>query len=181
MDFCYGYPFFCHRGGDLFLTLRGGASPPFPPPPCPCVMKDLSKITFSIFSRYDFKSKTREKVYAPGILKDAPYKIDAPAALQIPLYKRIPWSGPRPRKVAVIEQKKPRSGLQFYSRENKRPRAHFVRLCDQRPNVRVHSDNDIDTALKDAAFVSGVKRESGFLRKTIVKRRRPFLEPDSLD
>ncbi len=33
MDFfCYGYPIFCHRGGDLFLTLRGGASPPFPPP-----------------------------------------------------------------------------------------------------------------------------------------------------
>ncbi len=36
MDFfCYGNPFFCQRGGDLFLTLRGGASPSSPP--CPCV------------------------------------------------------------------------------------------------------------------------------------------------
>lgn len=84
----------------------------------------------------------------------------------------------------MTEQKKKGRGVAaftIYSRENKRPRAHFVRLCEQRPNVRVHSDNDIDTALKDAAFVLGVKRESGFLRKANVKRRRPFLEPDSLD
>ncbi len=28
----YGYPFFWLRGGDLYLTIRGGASPPLPPP-----------------------------------------------------------------------------------------------------------------------------------------------------